>query len=91
METFINEELENINLKTETVKKEKKKEYWYYESLKHLSNEEIVELIQTTDKAIYWDELNHRTEKLYSSVIKKVNEYYKKSMREDIMSILKIG
>lgn len=28
----------------------KNKKYWYYEDLKHLSNEEIVSMIQKTDE-----------------------------------------
>lgn len=69
-----------------------KKYYWYYEELKHLNNEQIVKKIQETDDPLYWYELDMRTKKLYSSVMReKVHSYYKENMREDVLSILKIG
>ena len=68
------------------------KKYWYYEDLKHLSNEGIVSMIQKTDEQRLWKELDMRTKELYSSVMRdKVHPYYKENMREDIMSVLKIG
>ena len=76
----------------EEYKKKKEDKYWYYKELKHLSNEEIVKLIQETNNEKYWYELDMRTRKLYSSVLRdKVHPYYKENMKEDIISILKTG
>ena len=88
METGLTEK----EIKVESDSTNNKKEYYHYENLRHLSNEQIVKLIQTTNESLYWDELDHRTRELYSSVMKKyVNNYYKQNMKEDIMTVLKMG
>lgn len=76
-----------------SIKEDKdKKKYWYYKEYEHLTNEELVKLIQETDKQKYWHELDMRTKKLYSYILRdKIHPYYKENMREDIISILKIG
>lgn len=40
-------------IKVESVSTNDKKEYYYYEHLRHLSNEQIVKLIQTTNESLY--------------------------------------
>ena len=70
----------------------KNNKYTYYKDLEEYTNEELVVMIQETNDARLWDELDKRTEKLYSWVMnKKVHPYYKENMKEDIMSILKVG
>lgn len=60
--------------------------------LETLTNEEIVKLIQQTDAPHYWTELDRRTQRLYSYALREyVHPYYKETMKEDIMSILKLG
>lgn len=55
-------------------------------------NEDLVELIQLTDKKKYWDKLYHKTENLVHSVYHKyVNSFYKKNQKEDMYQILYIG
>lgn len=55
-------------------------------------NEDLVELIQLTDKKKYWDKLYHKTENLVHSVYHRhVNQYYKNTAKEDIYQILYIG
>lgn len=55
-------------------------------------NEDLVELIQLTDKKKYWDKLYHKTENLVHSVYHKyVNSYYKSTIKEDIYQTLYIG
>lgn len=60
--------------------------------LETLTNEELVKLIQTTNEVYYWEELDKRTKRLYSYALREyVHPYYKETMREDIISILKQG
>lgn len=55
-------------------------------------NEDLVELIQLTDKKKYWEKLYHKTENLVHSVYHRhVNQYYKNTAKEDIYQILYIG
>lgn len=57
-----------------------------------LTNEELVKYVQLTNKDCYWREIEKRTEKVYSYALREyVHAYYKETMREDIMSILKMG
>lgn len=92
MENILEKKIKEIDKKGLALSKDKKKKYWYYEEFKHLTNEEIVKIIQETDDPQYWYELDMRTQELYSSVMReKVHPYYKENMRDDIMSILKIG
>lgn len=69
-----------------------KEEYGYYEDLKEYSNETIVKRIQETDDPRLWDELDKRTKRVFSSVMRdEVHPYYKENMRDDILSVLRIG
>lgn len=64
----------------------------FHDNIDILTNEEVVKLVQLTDEEIYWKEIEKRTKKTYSYVLREyVHSYYKETMREDIMSILKIG
>lgn len=64
----------------------------FHDNIELLTNEEVVKLVQLTDEPIYWREIESRTKKTYSYVLREyVHSYYKETMREDIMSILKIG
>lgn len=64
----------------------------FHDNIDLLTNEEVVKLVQLTDEEIYWKEIEKRTKKTYSYVLREyVHAYYKETMREDIMSILKIG
>lgn len=66
--------------------------HWYYPEFKYMTNEEIVKQIQLTNNQRYWDELDKRTQELYSSVMReKVHPYYKENMREDMLTVLKLG
>lgn len=57
-----------------------------------LTNEELVKCVQLTDKDYYWKEIEKRTQKVYSYALREyVHAYYKETMREDILSILKLG
>lgn len=57
-----------------------------------LTNEEIVKRIQETDEPLYWKEMERRTKKVYSFALREyVHPYYKETMREDVLSILKLG
>lgn len=68
------------------------KDVTFHENIELLTNEEVVKLVQLTDETIYWKEIERRTKKTYSYVLREyVHSYYKETMREDIMSILKIG
>ena len=58
------------NLVKKEYKKKKEDKYWYYKELKHLSNEEIVKLIQETNDEKYWYALDMRIRKLSSSVLR---------------------
>ena len=40
-------------IKVESDSTNNKKEYYHYEHLSHLSNEQIVKLIQTTNESLY--------------------------------------
>lgn len=63
-----------------------------HENIEALSNEEVVKFVQLTDETVYWKEIEERTKKTYSYVLREyVHPYYKETMREDILSILKIG
>lgn len=63
-----------------------------YELLDSLTNEELVDLIQITKLDKYWMKLYEKTERCIFSVYhKKVNNYYKETMKDDIISLLKIG
>lgn len=63
-----------------------------HEDIDILTNEEIVKLVQLTNENVYWAEIENRTKKTYSYVLREyVHPYYKETMREDVMSILKIG
>ena len=63
-----------------------------HENIEALTNEEVVKFVQLTDEDIYWKEIEKRTKKTYSYVLREyVHSYYKETMREDILSILKIG
>lgn len=60
--------------------------------LETLTNEELVKKIQQTNESYYWNELDCRTQRLYSYALREyVHPYYKETMKEDIMSILKLG
>ena len=60
--------------------------------LKTLTNEELVKYIQLTNEERYWKEIEKRTQKVYSYALREyVHAYYKETMREDIISILKLG
>lgn len=60
--------------------------------IEELSNEEIVFLIQQTNEERYWKEIENRTKKTYSYVLREyVHSFYKETMLEDILTILKIG
>lgn len=64
----------------------------FHDNIELLTNEEVVKLVQLTDEPFYWQEIEQRTKKTYSYVLREyVHAYYKETMREDIMSILKIG
>lgn len=64
----------------------------FHENIDILTNEEIVKLIQITNESVYWAEIEKRTKKTYSYVLREyVHPYYKETMRDDIMTILKIG
>lgn len=91
MEQVVGRKIEEVE--NRCLNKDKKVvKYWYYPEFKYKTNEEIVKLIQETDNAHYWDELNKRTEELYSAVLRdKVHPYYRENMKEDILSVLKIG
>lgn len=57
-----------------------------------LTNEELAKRIQETDNPEYWSEMERRTKKIYSFALREyVHPYYKETMREDILSILKLG
>lgn len=57
-----------------------------------LTNEELVKFVQDTNDDLYWSEIEKRTKKAYSFVLREyVHPYYKETMREDILSILKLG
>lgn len=57
-----------------------------------LTNEELVKRIQETDEPLYWKEMERRTKKVYSFALREyVHPYYKETMREDVLSILKLG
>lgn len=57
-----------------------------------LTNEEIVKCVQLTNEDHYWREIEKRTQKVYSYALREyVHAYYKETMREDILSILKLG
>ena len=63
-----------------------------HENIEALTNEEVVKFVQLTDEDVYWKEIEKRTKKTYSYVLREyVHPYYKETMREDILSILKIG
>lgn len=55
------------------------------------TNEDLVELIQITDKEIYWSKLKDATKMLMHFVFQKINSYYKKNMKDDMYSILRMG
>ena len=60
--------------------------------LETLTNEELAKKIQETDGPEYWQEMERRTKKVYSYALREyVHPYYKETMREDILSILKLG
>lgn len=60
--------------------------------LDSLTNEELAKRIQETDGPEYWSEMERRTKKIYSYALREyVHPYYKETMREDILSILKLG
>lgn len=60
--------------------------------LESLTNEELAKRIQETDNPVYWSEMERRTKKIYSYALREyVHPYYKETMREDILSILKLG
>lgn len=60
--------------------------------LESLTNEELAKRIQETDGPEYWSEMERRTKKIYSYALREyVHPYYKETMREDILSILKLG
>lgn len=55
-------------------------------------NEDLVDLIQITNKKKYWDKLYYKTENLVHNIFhKKVNNYYKMNIKEDIYQILYTG
>ena len=57
-----------------------------------LTNEELVKCVQLTNEDYYWREIDKRTQKVYSYALREyVHAYYKETMREDILSILKLG
>lgn len=57
-----------------------------------LTNEELVKCVQLTNEDYYWREIEKRTQKVYSYALREyVHAYYKETMREDILSILKLG
>lgn len=57
-----------------------------------LTNEELVKCVQLTNEDCYWKEIEKRTQKVYSYALREyVHAYYKETMREDILSILKLG
>ena len=57
-----------------------------------LTNEELVKCVQLTNEDQYWREIEKRTQKVYSYALREyVHAYYKETMREDILSILKLG
>lgn len=57
-----------------------------------LTNEELVKCVQLTNEDRYWKEIEKRTQKVYSYALREyVHAYYKETMREDILSILKLG
>lgn len=57
-----------------------------------LTNEELVKCVQETNDDYYWREIERRTRKVYSYALREyVHPYYKETMREDILSILKLG
>lgn len=57
-----------------------------------LTNEELVKCVQLTNEDQYWIEIEKRTQKVYSYALREyVHAYYKETMREDILSILKLG
>ena len=93
MEQIIERKIEEVENSCSILDGDKKVvKYWYYSEFKYTTNEEIVKLIQETDDAHYWDELNKRTEELYSAVLRdKVHPYYRENMKDDILSVLKIG
>ena len=93
MEQIIERKIEEVENSCSILDGDKKViKYWYYPEFKYTTNEEIVKLIQKTDDAHYWDELNKRTEELYSAVLRdKVHPYYRENMKDDILSVLKIG
>lgn len=63
-----------------------------HEDIEMLSNEEVVRFVQLTGETVYWKEIEKRTKKTYSYVLREyVHPYYKETMREDVLSILKIG
>ncbi len=63
-----------------------------YNYLSNLTNEELVDYIQLTNEEKYWEALYKKTEgAIYSVFHKKVNKYYKETMREDMLSLLKVG
>ena len=93
MEQILERSIEKVEKNYNVLGEEKKQvKYWYHPEFKYTTNEEIVKLIQETDNTHYWDELDKRTEELYSAVLRdKVHPYYRENMKEDILSVLKIG
>lgn len=83
--------MENI-LEKEIIENKVEVTHWHYPEFKYMTNEEIVKHIQDTDEQYYWDELDKRTQELYSSVMRdKVHPYYKENMKEDMLTVLKLG
>lgn len=63
-----------------------------YEKLLSLNNEELVVKIQLTNEEKYWARLYEKTEAcIFNIYHKKVHKFYKETMKDDIVSLLKIG
>ena len=85
--------MENILEQQESIKKvQREVSHWHYPEFKFLTNEQIVKHIQETNDSHYWDELDKRTQELYSFILReKIHSYYRENMREDILTVLKLG
>lgn len=63
-----------------------------YNQLLNLTNEELIVKIQLTNEDKYWARLYEKTEAcIFNIYHKKVHKFYKETMKDDIISLLKIG
>lgn len=63
-----------------------------YNQLLNLTNEELVVKIQLTNEEKYWARLYEKTEAcIFNIYHKKVHKFYKETMKDDIISLLKTG